>query len=99
MTGGPGLIATRDEVVLVVDEIGNVREMSAAAVALLGRIARGTLLLELVGREDRADLYDLLGGRSSSCDATIATWLFRFTRRRGPTGAMVVHVSPLAAAV
>ena len=81
---------------MVADEVGNVLEANLSARGLLGPVGGWVLLLELVDREDRADLYDLLGGRSDTCDATIGAGHFRFRRQGGTSGAVIVRITPLA---
>jgi hypothetical protein len=108
VTGAPGLASTRDllhapgfetDAVLVADEIGNVLEANLAARGLLGPLGGGFLLLELVDRGDRSDLYDLLGGRTDLCDASIGTGHFRFRREGGTNGAVLVRVTALASPI
>jgi hypothetical protein len=84
------------DALLVADAVGNVLQANLAARGLLGPLGGGLLLLELVARDDRADLYDLLGGRTSLCDAAIGTGHFRFRREGGTDGAVLVRVTPLA---
>ena len=94
MTGPTVLNAT--DALLVVDQLGNVLEANVTARGLLGPVGDGRLLLELVDRDDRRDLYDLLGGRSDVCDATIHGSHFRFRCEGSHGGSVTVRITPLA---